>query len=735
MFHTFEADKAYLAGKFQHPELDPATGLDNEAIKAGIARLGKELEHLPRPVAKARAFEYVTRNVRIDVNPHDWFVGFGCWNRYDRPLTGLIDGWSNAADQASPELTRLRELCNQTGATRIWKDFDHSVPDWDAVYALGFPGLRERARDFRKFHRNNGTLTPEAAAYFDGIEITYTAILELLERFYSYALDHAEPGSRVLAVAECLDSLLHGAPRNTYEVLQLIYLFFIFGEHLDRFQVRSLGNLDRMLLPYYRKDLAEGRFTEEQIREFLDYFMMQWASIDNYWGHPFYLGGTKADGSTEINELSYLILDEYDKLGLHTPKIQLKTAPNTPVAFLDKAFDMIRRGHSSLVFVCEPGIARAMIASGFSAEEARTCDIRGCYEFTPRATGNATGVGHLNFLKPIEFVLNDGVDPLTGIEFGEKTGPLEAFRNFDNFLAAYFRQLDRIIETNIRCTDDFEKSLHEINPAQVFSATIEHSLETARDAFSDGSVYNISTILEAGLASAADALSMIRIYVYERGELTLAELRDILKADWEGHEKLRRKLLHDPNKFGNGIGAVDRLAEALARHMGEKINLRPNARRGFYQASGHSARQFIELGERTGATPDGRKAGEEMSKNLSPAQGMDTKGVTALVKSLSHLDSAWFPGDYPLDMMMHPATVRGADGLAAMRSVLFSYMRNNGVAMHFNIFDAETLVDAQKHPDNYRGLQVRVCGWNVLFNDIAKREQDAYIERARNISE
>ena len=215
MFHTFEADKAYLAGKFQHPELDPATGLDNEAIKAGIARLGKELEHLPRPVAKARAFEYVTRNVRIDVNPHDWFVGFGCWNRYDRPLTGLIDGWSNAADQASPELTRLRELCNQTGATRIWKDFDHSVPDWDAVYALGFPGLRERARDFRKFHRNNGTLTPEAAAYFDGIEITYTAILELLERFYSYALDHAGPAPAALHRRNRLPRLHRRADRRS----------------------------------------------------------------------------------------------------------------------------------------------------------------------------------------------------------------------------------------------------------------------------------------------------------------------------------------------------------------------------------------------------------------------------------------------------------------------------------------------------------------------------------------
>ncbi|MBS1369981.1 MAG: hypothetical protein HPZ91_08525 [Lentisphaeria bacterium] len=734
-YPTFEQDKAYLTAKFRHPEFDPATGLDNEAVKRGVMLLAQELEGEPRPVVKARAFEYVTRNVRIDVSPHDWFVGFGCWNRDDRPLTELINSWSREQDRRSPELTELRNLCNRTGATAIWKDFDHSVPDWDAICTLGFPGLLGRAREYRWKHEADGTLAPRAAAYFDGIEITYGAIIEMLGRFRAYALERASGSERISAVAECLDTLIHGAPRNTFEVLSLIYLYFMFGEHIDRYQVRSLGNLDRMLWPYVRRDLAEGRFTEPQIRELIGYFFMQWASIDNYWGHPFYLGGTKADGTTEVNEMTRMILEEYDRLGLHTPKIQIKVAPNTPPELLDRAFDMIRRGHSSIVFVCEPGIAHSMTANGFTAEEARTCDIRGCYEFVPRALGNATGVGHLNMLKPIELVLNDGADPLTGLEYGVKTGNPDALQSFDEFLAAYFRQLDGIIGDNIRCADDFERGLQEINPSQVFSATIRNSLETARDAFADGSVYNISTILEAGFGSAVDALEVIREYVYERKELTLSALRDILKADWRGQEKLRRRILHGRNRYGNGIERVDRLAELLARHVSERINGRPNARGGVYQASGHSARQFICLGEKTGATPDGRRAGDEMSKNLSPVQGADTNGVTALVKSLATIDSACYPGDYPLDVMMHPATVKGAEGLGAMRALLATYMQRNGVAIHFNIFDAETLTDAQAHPENYRGLQVRVCGWNVLFNDICRKEQDAYIERARAICE
>jgi len=143
-YRTFEQDLPYLLGKFRNPSFDPATGLDNETIRRDIGLLARELAGEPRPVVKARAFEYVTRNVRIDVNPHDWFVGFGCWDRDARPLTALIYGWSEEADRASPELTELRKLCERTGATAIWKDFDHSVPDWEAVYELGFPGLLDR---------------------------------------------------------------------------------------------------------------------------------------------------------------------------------------------------------------------------------------------------------------------------------------------------------------------------------------------------------------------------------------------------------------------------------------------------------------------------------------------------------------------------------------------------------------------------------------------------------------
>lgn len=735
LFGSFQQDRPYLERKFRESVCDPASGEDNETLKRNILNLAERLEGAPHEVIKAEAFAYACGHVQIDVNPQDWFVTFGCWNRRDRPLNPLIGKWHNEVFSGRFKNNRIFEEQNRSGASRMWADFDHSVPDWDAVFALGFAGLRDRARSYRVARQAAGELNDAACAYFDGIEITYTAILSMLERFHRYALKRAFCSKRVSVVAECLESLICGGPRNLYEALQLIYLYFVFGEHIDRFQVRSLGNLDRILGPFYLRDLAKGRYTEKQVRELLAYFLMQWASIDNYWGHPFYLGGTEADGESGINELSYLILDVYDQLDIPTPKIQLKISSNTPTAFIDKALDMIRRGHNSIVFLGEPGIRRALLGLGCTDEEVRDCAISGCYEVIPRGRGNATCAGHINMLKPIELVFHNGVDPGTGIRCGISTGELDDIETFEAFYAACLRQLEAIIETIVVCADEFESYLHEISPAQVYSATIENSLRTAKDAFQDGSIYNLSSILIAGFATAVDALMIVKEFVFEKREVTLTEFRDILQANWSGHEKLRLKALHHRHKFGNGIGAVDALAENLARFIAGKINFRPNGRNGFYTASLHSARLFIELGERTGATPDGRLGGEEMSKNISPTMGMDVNGVTALIKSVTRIDSAWFPGDFPLDVMMHPATVRGSEGLAAMRELLNVYFRKNGISIHFNIMDANVLLDAQKHPGQYEGLQVRVCGWNVRFNDIAKKEQDEYIKRAMNIME
>ena len=731
--NSFIQDRNYLWEKFQSPVFAFDSGLDYETLKQRVTEFADQMAGVPHPVIKAHAFRFLCQNVQIDVSPQDWFPAFGCWNRKDRPIAGLL---AKFGEKVMPKL-KLTEQWNQlnkSGCNAIWIDFDHSVPDWDMILKFGFPGLLENARQWRQKHENRAPLTPDQEAYFTGLEITYTGILELLERLRLFALTRANGNERLITIAKSLKTLRNGPPTTFYDVLQTIYLFFIFSEHLDYLQVRSLGNLDNMLLPYFEKDLNNGTSTEAELRNLFDYFLMQWASIDNYWGHPFYLGGTNADGQSRINPLSFLILEEFDQLQITTPKIQLKISENTPDEFLNAALKMIRSSNSSLVFVGEESIARAMAELGISREDARTCDIRGCYEFAPRGhrNENDTACAYLNLLKPLELIFNRGSDPTTGLKVGIDTGELEQMTSFADFYQAYLSQLSKIIEEDISVVNDFERFLNQFNPANVFSAAVENSLLTARDAFHNGCYYNNSTLLHAGFASAVDALNAIREFVYEKKEKTLSEIAQILAANWQGHEKFRLKILNSPEKFGNGRETADRLGCQLARFLASRVNGRPNARGGIWKASVHSARQFIELGKKTAATPDGRFAGEEMSKNSSPVMGMDKNGVTALIRSAACLDAEQFPADLPLDVMLHPSAVQGEDGLAAWRTLIHEYLRS-GLAIHFNVLSVETLKEAQKNPDRYAGLQIRVCGWNVHFVEMAPEEQEMYIRRAENI--
>ena len=731
---TFDRDRPWLWLKFRTPEFDPATGMDYEELKAQIMRrFGGNPENLPSPVLRARAFTFVAENVRIEVDPRDFFPAFGCWNRMDRPLTGLQ---YQLRDNVIEKLAHreMFDLLNASGSSRNWIDFDHSVPDWDIIFGLGFPGLLRNAEEHRAKLRAAGSITPAQEAFFDGIAITYRAILALLDRLIARAESRPEERCR-LVVAASLRNLRNGTPRNFYDALMLIYLYFIMSEHLDRMQVRSLGNLDRMLLPFFERDLADGTFTEAEMRELFDYFLMQYASIDNYWGHPFYLGGTAADGSSRINRMSYLILEEFDRLSIPTPKIQLKIADNTPDEFIDAALRMIRRGNSSLVFISEKNICRAMEKLGFTHDEARECDIYGCYEFAPRGEHNENNTlcGFLNMIKPFELIFNRGVDHATGKRIGPDVPPLDHFTSFGRLLRFYLAELDWVIDRNIEVTNEFEEHLPEINPANVFSAAVPHSLEVGRSAFHDGSYRNNTGFQNVGFGSAIDCLSVIRELVYRRHETTLAELAAALNADWQGFDELRRRILGCRQRYGNGIPEVDRFAAFLARFISRRINGRPNSRGGIWKTSVHSARAFIEAGQKTGATPDGRRAGEEMSKNASPVMGMDVSGITALIRSANAIDSTDLPGDFPLDAMMHPSAVQGEDGIAAWRQLIRTHLDHSGMSIHFNIFDAEELRRAQREPEKYRGLQVRVCGWNVRFTELAKSEQDMYIRRAENI--
>ncbi len=734
-FNAMGADAEYLRMKFRAPEMDSSTGIGFPVLKENLLKLEEKWHDLPKQVLKAKLFAYCTENIQFSVSEHDYFPAFANWNRGDLPLAPVLNKWNSEVDRKIPDAATAIRSGNDIGRFAIWKDFDHSVPDWDAMLELGFPGLLDRARKYRAERLQNGKNTPESDAYFDGIEITYNAMIAFIIRIRDYIRALPAAGSRLSMQADALDALAKRAPETFYEALLFQFLYFMFSEHFDRMQVRSLGNFDRLLCPYFENDLMHGRAKEAELRRILDHFFLQWASINNYWGQPVMLGGFRENGDTEINGFSYVILEELEKLRVTTPKFQIKLDDATPRPFIRQALRMIRDYNAAIVFVCYEGYLKAFQRYGFSEEDIRTCDISGCYELRIRGRHNATIPAYLNLLKLIELTINNGVDPASGMQLGPQTGDIDSFSSFESFLDAWKKQLDFVVEDVISYCDAFEPHLAEINAGNVYSATMKPSLESARDAFADGCEFNTTQILLIGAASAADALHVVRKFVFQNNIFTLKQLRDILAANWEGYEHIRKQILNDPEKYGNGLEHVDALARDITSYAASRINGRKNTRGGWYETALHTAKQYLELGKKTGATPDGRCAGDEMSKNMSPAMGMDRSGVTALLRSMLAIDSSLFSADCPLDVMLLPSSVQGEAGIDALEALIQAYRKYDGLTIQFNTFSPETLIDAQAHPEKYEGLQVRVCGWNVRFNDMDKREQDEYVKRARNLTE
>lgn len=721
----------YIRMAYHGYEYDKTTGKDDSEITDGLKKLYDSIKDLPHPQAKAYAVKYVLENTRIDINEHDWFVGFYSVNRLAGRITS--DRWYNEIFACViPETDALMKDMNNSGTVSIWPDFDHVVPDWDSVLLLGFPGLMKRALFYRSRHEANGTLTESAKAFFDGIVTEYQAIIDVIDRLYRYSL--TKKHAKAEKISQCLKNIRDGAPNNFYEALQVIYIYFMISECFDGFQVRSLGNgLDNTLYSFYQNDLKSGTYTREEIKELLKYFLIQWSAIGNYWGQPLYLGGTNKDQSSKYNELSYDILDVYDEIGIYNPKIQLKVNSNTPDRLLDKVYGMIRRGHNSLVLCCEPGMMRAVMSYGATYDEALNMDIRGCYETGVRAAEVSTATGYINAVKAVLYVFSNGYDKNLGRTFGLKTGELCELKTFGDFYNAVIRQWENLIEITIGAASQYEKYLSYINPSNMYSATIESSLEKGADAYQCGVKFNNSAILNCGFASLVDSVMAVKEFVYDKKSVTLKEFGKALENNWQGFQSLHTQVIKSKHKYGCNDPETDVYTQAMSAYFTAKVSNRPNARGGTFKASMHSAMQFIWQGEKTGATPDGRFGTQELSKNASPSVGMDKNGITALINSALKTRPYTYQESHCLDVMLHPSAVNSDEGTDIMKSLLFTYMQNGGQSIQFNIFDRDMLIDAQKNPEKYQNLQVRVCGWNVLWNNLSTAEQNAYIERSKNI--
>ena len=766
----------YLKWKWRMNLANPKTGLDNDALREGVRRIveesgwkdGKEDWY---DVA-ARCLDFLVDNVAIGFSEYDCFPAVSAWDRHRRPMSAIL--WSHAKDvdeKYSPGLGEEIAKVETEGRGIVHKDFDHSAPDWVDMLKIGFPGMKARADSYdtdTPFYRAEKRAAAAMMRFLDRLIVEAKGELDRLSTnrnchncpqiantnsprsTCSTRLNNPENPVNPVKKARCkaywlekeiasLERLRAGPPQTLFDVMEFTMVYFILSEPLNYFQVRTLDNIDVRWWPYYQADIEAGRTTEAEFREEFRHFLWQFGSIDNYWGHPIYLGGTKKDGATAYNPLSPIILDVVEKTALPTPKFQLKFAKNTPDEIWWKALDMLRK-HAPLCLMSEENMARSMKPVGLTDEECRDLLVWGCFEYLPRGKGNCTSATRINLPQPIvemleelrvkscEFRVESSATPNSQL-----TTPNSQFPTFDSFKTEYFWRLRANVERILELERENERHLAEINPALVLSLAVGSAMEKGVDAFSLGYKYNFTAISETGFATAVDSLLAVKEFVYDKKLVSLRGLGQMLADNWKGHEELRLRMKNSKFKWGCGNPEADALAKEVQEAFSSCIVGKPNSRGGVFVCYGLNSRGFINGGAFIGATPDGRRKGDHLSKNMAPSVGAETEGVTGSIRSFGALAPENFPCGSIFDMMIHPSSVAGEKGLRAFRTIVERFFAGGGVAMNINIVSPETLRDAQKHPEKYENLQVRVAGWNIRWNDIPRNEQDEYIARIETV--
>lgn len=715
MILDFEAKKDLLSEQFTSPNWIKASGISEGELWREAAEIENTFKS--KAIIRAKVLELIANKARIAIDKEDIFQNKlgGCGILLDMRNRWEADTKSRYLRQQTEETERAWEVC---GAYLGGCDFGHTSPNSRLLLSLGLSGLLERTVK----HSERSGLSEKQKDFYESCKIAINSLITVARRLSAAV----EPYNK--ECAEALDAISRRAPRTTYEAMQLLILYFFMHEYIYGTRVRTLGRLDVLLYPFFERDIAEGRYKKSELSEMLKYFLYKFWSAKVPYDLPFCLGGMDKNGDDVTNEMSYLIVEVYNGLNIYSPKIHIRASDKTPESFLRLVLSCIRGGNSSFVFVNDNIAIKTLMSVGIDESDARDYVPIGCYE--PAVWGveiGCTGNGGVNLAKAVELVFTDGVDLKSGTVCGKSTGNIGSY---PEFIEAVRAQISCMTDKACDYTSAIERHYGEINHDPLLSMQYDMSIERGVDVYEGGAKYNNSSLYFYGIGTLTDAVCAVKRLVFEEKRVSFSELSEILKSNWQGHGDLRCAALKLAEKYGCGNSTADEIARDFADHCAKITNNRPNGRGGVFKAALFSIDHYLHLGEHTMATPDGRFAGEPISKNMSATVGMDKNGITALIRSVTKIDHSAFPTGSVLDVMLHPSAVSGEDGLSAFLGILKTYMALGGFAMHGNVFDAEELKRAQKNPEKYKNLQVRVCGWNAYFVNLSKTEQDAFIRQA-----
>jgi len=658
----------------------------------------------------------------------------------DRVFAALPDAWHRAYEAGI-----FTEFMEQRAP-------GHTVLD-DKIYRKGHLGFKRdiaAALDALDFAND-----PEAQARSEqlrAMDIACDAAILFAERHAALAEDRAQSESDSTRRAElekiaavCRQVPAH-APRDFHEALQY-YWFCHLGviTELNGWDAFSPGHLDQHLLPFYLRGLEDGTLTKDGARELLEAFFVK---FNNHTAPPkvgvtaaesgtytdfanINLGGLLSDGSDGSNEVTHLLLDVIDDMHLLQPSSNLQLSRKTPDQVLRHALRVVRKGYGFPSIFNADSVVEEQIRQGKSIEDARAGGCSGCVEVGAFGKEAYILTGYFNLVKVLELTLHDGVDPRTGLQLGPRTGSVDALGSFEQLFEAYERQLEHFLEIKIRGNQIIERIYADAMPAPFLSVLIDDCILKGKDYNAGGARYNNTFMQMVGIGSITDSLAAIKQVVFDEAALSLGELVEALDTDFSEREPLRQRLVNKTHKYGNDDDDADDVMVRVFEKLIDSVDGRPTVRGGQYRVEMLPTTSHVYFGSVTGATPDGRHAEEPLSEGISPVQGADRRGPTAVVKSAGKMDHVKTGGTL-LNMKFSPSLLAGEAGIDHLSHLIRSYFKLDGHHMQFNVVSADTLRAAQADPSANRDLIVRVAGYSDYFCDLSRELQDEIIARTEH---
>ena len=723
--------RIFLKNQYEEAKWDNSTGILPEETNKILRDFIKNNPSMHKALLRSELLNIVVEKGRLELNKYDIFpdkLDHGV--DYSHNATFGVYGQICAEDYyiefdkiAVTERNQRRRLAN-AGVAVPDIDFWHTPFDFERILRLGINGLIKELECAEKAKKDAGEYLDENQIFYASAKRSLNAVKRYIQRFIEYAKKYD-----LYQYCEDMSYLLANPPKTLWQAMQLMRIFLTVGE-LGFERIRELGVLDRLLYPYYKHEKNAGK-QDEEIKEYFLYFFERISAEKRYADQPICLAGLDENGIYIENELTYIILDAYDELGNHNPKIHIKSCPTMPEKLLLKISDMIRRGNSSIILVNDEVVFKAYEKIGIRKDLSWKYLPVGCNEPVIVGVEDARICSTwLNLAKAVELTVFGGMGSLhleDTLTFKSILNPL----TFEQFYSIYLHHLRILIDMTANSVIEQTNYQYQINPFPLYSSTLENCVKSGKDVFNNGASIRNATIKCFALASAVDSLLAVKHFVYDNKEITLETLRQALLNDWNGYEELRIKILKHPNKWGNNLAEPNKIAKDIVDFCAKLIIGRPNGNGGVFRMGGDSVNFAEEYGSRMGALPDGRKARQPLSKNIRPVNGMEKNGLLAYLNSVTYLDNSNFVGGLPTDFMIHPSAVEGENGLKALSSILRTFFIKGGMAIQGNIVSADILEDAQKRPEQYPQLQIRVCGWNEYFVNMQPHLQDDFIKRAK----